>query len=114
MKRTEEDHLFLLNRIPVGRDNAVHMKDLSAQLGVDDRTIRAWINSARNAGYMILSGNEGYWRSDNTSEIKGSYRRRRRMAMAILRTEREPRRVLSGTEGQITMFTERDEEPGKE
>lgn len=109
MRRTEKDHLNLLSHIPMKRDGAVHMADLSAQLGVDDRTIRAWINSARNAGYIILSGNFGYCQSNDPSEIKRSHNRRCRMAASIYRSEKSTGEVLKETRGQLSMF---DEDPG--
>lgn len=92
--RSEGEHAVLLSRIPVGRDHAVHMNVLAAQFGVNARTLRAWVNQARDAGFLIASGDQGYWQPESDYDLHASNRRQRNMAISILRAAHPGRMVL--------------------
>lgn len=96
--RTENDHAYLISKIPFGRENAVHMADLAAQLGVDCRTLRAWVNQARAAGHLIASGDVGYWLAESDHDLRASNRRQRRMAVSIFRAAHPGTVVLRSLE----------------
>lgn len=59
--------------IPVGRENALPMRDLAALLNVDERTIRQLVQRAREQGAPICSewgDNGGYYMPADTYEAR--------------------------------------------
>lgn len=93
---TEKERL--MSKIPTGRDNAIHARDLANLMGVDKRVLREMINNARDNGELICTGNEGVWLPENESEVRESYNRQRHMALAILKSTTGARRFLRATE----------------
>lgn len=66
----QEDFSFLTDHIPFGEECAVSAKQLARDLKTDIRTVRDAVHRARIAGIPILSGDAGYWRSDDRQELK--------------------------------------------
>lgn len=59
--------------IPVGRENALPMRDLAALLSVDERTVRQLVQRAREQGAPICSewgNNGGYYLPADTYEAR--------------------------------------------
>ena len=52
-----------------GKASAISARDLSRQLGLDDRAIRNLAEFAPQYGPVICSGNNGYWRVQELSDI---------------------------------------------
>lgn len=69
----------ILDYIPVGRNNAIAMRELSKRLGVDPRTLRALIYRERRHGAAICSDWErgGYFIPVNEYEARTYYRQQR-------------------------------------
>lgn len=64
----------VLDFIPMGRENAISMSNLSDRMGTDQRTARKAVFNARCRGEIICSvcngdKTSGYYRPDNASEI---------------------------------------------
>lgn len=75
--------------IPVGRNNAISMRELSEQLNISPRTTRAIIQKARADGEPICSDweNGGYYLPNDSTEAKtylNQQRARIRSARAAL------------------------------
>lgn len=60
----------IVQHIPHGRENAVHLGILCERLSIPETTLKGRIRKARKEGVAILSGREGYWLSDDPEEIK--------------------------------------------
>lgn len=62
----------ILQYIPHGRENAISRNELSRLLKMSDRRARKLIERERQRGIPILSSSrgEGYWLSEDISEIK--------------------------------------------
>ncbi len=60
----------LLSILPWGKENAVHQYELADSLGVSADVLKGIIKRARRDEQPILSGNSGYWLSDNPEEIR--------------------------------------------
>lgn len=73
----------LLSVLPSTKEDAVTMKELSRLLGVTEREVRRCVQYARKEGFPILSGNEGYWKSDNEREFNSFISKERGIAKNI-------------------------------
>lgn len=58
-----------LDLIPIGRSNAIPMKQLAFLLGVAPRDIRQAILDARLDGVIVCSGMEGYFFPETVDEM---------------------------------------------
>lgn len=69
----------LLEYIPVGRNNAINMRDLSEHLNIDPRTLRALIQRERERGEPICSDWErgGYFLPADEYEARIYYQQQR-------------------------------------
>lgn len=69
----------ILDYIPVGRNNAIAMRELSERLNIDPRTLRALIQRERERGEPICSDWEhgGYFIPANEYEARAYYRQQR-------------------------------------
>ncbi len=71
----------LLNLIPSGRENAIHLTDLAKKLGLSIRRTQEKVYEARRSGAVILSDASGYFQPESHDEVvcfAGSYKRRMR------------------------------------
>lgn len=87
----KDDFVALLNAIPVGSSEPIHMYELAARLGVDARQLRQLIYDARLTGHLIVSNSKGYFRPDEGSEyavgdLKDFYHSRRKSGTGTLQT----------------------------
>ena len=60
----------IIDFIPEGKANAIHQKDLVKLLNISADTIKKLIQQARKDGAKIISGQEGYWVSDNEHDFE--------------------------------------------
>ena len=95
----QEDFSFLTDHIPFGEECAVSAKQLARELNTDVRTVRDVVHRARIAGILILSGDAGYWRSDDQQELKRFCARMFSMGQEILAAAEAARCALEELEG---------------
>ena len=68
-----------------GRENGLHLKDLSQMLGIDPRIVRQMIHQERRQGIPILSNSkDGYYLPGNEYEKSECVRQMRGRAREIL------------------------------
>lgn len=58
-----------------GKKNAVHSKELQDRFKICSRTVRAYVNNLRKAGYPICSNDKGYWIAKNSEEANQTVKR---------------------------------------
>lgn len=68
-----------------GKSNAIPRLTLAALTGMDERIVRKQINLLRLAGYPIISGQDGYWLSDDPCEIEDFARSMQHRAREVAR-----------------------------
>lgn len=95
----QEDFSFLTDHIPFGEECAVSAKQLARDLKTDVRTVREAVHRARIAGILILSGDAGYWRSDDPQELKRFCARMLSMGRETLAAAEAARCALEELEG---------------
>lgn len=88
----------LIRTIPVGRSNAIHVKDLAKIMWVSERALRIMINAARDNGELICTGDTGIWLPEDEADVRESYGRQRSMALSILKSATGARRFLRAAE----------------
>jgi biotin operon repressor len=70
----------IIDYIPEGKENAIHLEELAKLLKIDSRTVKKLIQQARKNGVKIISGQNGYWISDNEHDFKMFARMMRKQA----------------------------------
>lgn len=93
----------LLAVIPKGKENAIHLNALSDALGVKESTAKKYVQEARRNGLMICSGQEGYWITDNSDEIRVFETTLHKQAISRLRTTKPMRDTLKEYKGQMNI-----------
>lgn len=98
MSRLELQEL-ILSFLRSGAENAVTLRDIRNQTGLDGRAVRLAIREARLRGVPVVSDNEsGYWISNSPDEIRrfaNSMRHRAREIAAVAAA------VEAGTEASV-------------
>ena len=56
--------------IRAGEDNAVHLRELVKRTGLSGREVRSTIEDLRIAGDVIIANENGYFRPDNTTDLR--------------------------------------------
>lgn len=84
--------------IPVGKENAITRAELAWITGLSDRSLRAAIEQARNAGALILNDQDGhgYYTAGNEDleALARQYKQDTARAMALLKRRKTIRRIL--------------------
>ena len=80
--------------IPIGRRNAISREDLAAALHTTDRKMRKAVAEAKKQGLMICNDGDGYYQSDELSDLYRQYKRETARAMSILKARKPMRDVL--------------------
>ena len=81
--------------LPVGAENAVSRRELSALTGIEDRQLRRRIAQERRAGALILSSSEingGYYKAASREELRRyvrSMQSRCKEILAVIRAAEE-------------------------
>lgn len=91
-RTTETERIAAL--IPHGRRNAISREDLAAALHTTDRKMRKALAEAKKQGLMICNDGDGYYQSDELSDLWRQYRRETARAMSILKARKPMREVL--------------------
>lgn len=76
--------------VPLGKEKAISRRDLAGKLGVCDRTMREWLEIARNDGLVIANDQDGlgYYRPVTDEEIRRQYVQSRNRTMSQLRQQK--------------------------
>ena len=88
--------------LPVGAENAVSRRELSALTGREDRQLRRQIARERRAGVLILSSSEsngGYYRAASREELQRYVRSMQSRCREILAVIRAAQEALAAAEG---------------
>lgn len=80
--------------IPHGRRNAISRAELAAAMQTSDRMMRKAVAEAKTQGLMICNDGDGYYQSDELSDLWRQYRRETARAMSILKARKPMREVL--------------------
>ena len=91
-RTTETERIACL--IPKGRRNAISREDLAAALHTTDRKMRKAVAEAKKQGVMICNDGDGYYQSDELSDLWRQYRRETARAMSILKARKPMRDAL--------------------
>ena len=83
--------------LPIGKENAIHQKDMAHNIGVTPATIKIMVRDARKKGAQILSGNCGYWIAKDDFEKKELVEIMRKKALTLS----ENARLINNTIGRI-------------
>ena len=86
--------------IPIGEENAIHAKELSALLNCTERELRMIVATARNNGKLICSSNSGYYRPSCKREIQDYVRTMQAHATSVFKTLQGAKKELEKMEGQ--------------
>ena len=102
----------VINLLPIGRENAVSMTALADMLNVSTTTVKKLVREARNEGYQIVSGIDGYWITDDPKEKRTFVTEMQKQALSRMVSTKHIRSALEETEGQESMF-DRESSYGK-
>ncbi len=59
----------------IGKDNAIHSKNLEKRFDICPRTVRTYVNNLRKSGIPICSDDKGYWIAKNPKEANQTVKR---------------------------------------
>lgn len=98
----EEQKTSIFDLLPVGSENAVSRRQLSAMTGIPDRSLRRKIAAERIAGSLILSSTAevggGYYRPGNTQELRRWVAMMQSHIAAILAVIRAAQEAIAASE----------------
>ena len=92
---------FIESLIPYGRKNAISREDLTAALNTTDRKMRRAVSEAKKQGLMICNDGDGYYQSNELSDLYRQYKRETARAMSILKARKPIRDALKAA-GRLT------------
>lgn len=99
-----QSRLLIYDRLRVGPENGKGLRELTSEMGVNERTVRQMIHRERKAGKLILSDNQhGYFRPASEHEIRrfiGSMSHRSKEIAAVSKAAEDALAKISG-QGQI-------------
>jgi biotin operon repressor len=87
----------LLARLGRGQDHAKRKAELADELGWTEREVKARVRELRLEGWLVLSGNDGYWLE---GDPKAWLQRQRSQIFAMWATYRAVRRTYR-TQGLV-------------
>ena len=93
----------LLEVIPVGRFNAIHLKDGALKMGVTEGGFKNLVRKARKDGAFILSDTCGYWQSDDRAEVQAFLDSMDKQAKSRFSSTKSMRNYISEVEGQLSI-----------
>ncbi len=89
--------------IPVGKENAIHQKDLAYRLGIKPADAKMMVRKARQQGLQILSGTDGYWFAADEEEKRIFVNTMRKQALSRLKTASPINKTIPHIQGQISL-----------
>ena len=93
----------LIKALPIGRENAIHQKDIANLMGVKPNRVKILIQYARKEGYRICSGSEGYWIAKDDQEMQFFIRSMRNQAIKRFITIKSINNSLKNCDGQMSL-----------
>ena len=97
----------VIESIPVGKDNAIHLNKLARKWGVSMTAAKKIIRDARMVhGIVICSSRRGYWIAINDDEAKEYVRNAKFQAFSRLKTTRTIKSSLNECKGQMSLMNE--------
>lgn len=93
----------LLEVLPIGRENAMHQKEIAERLGTKARRVKELVQQARKQGHQICSGSEGYWIAKNDAEMQRFLQSMRKQAIQRFETTKAMNNRMNDFEGQISL-----------
>ena len=94
----------LLNYIPIGESNAIHLNALAEELELSQAKTKALIRNARKEGAEICSGQAGYWIAENESEKQKFIKSMYKSSFTRLNTCKNIKKSLGKIPGQMDIF----------
>ena len=94
---------YLHQYIHVGVENAIHQKTLAIRLKTTPDNVKRIIRRARQQGYEILSGSEGYWFASDENEKQDFVRMMQKQAFSRLKTASPINESLRQIKGQMSL-----------
>mgnify|MGYP004492337149 CR=1 FL=1 len=96
--------LHIFDLLPVGRENALTLRELVALTGEDERTVRRRIHAERKGGKLILSDNQnGYFLPEDPSDVQRFIRSMNGRAREVAAISCAAEIALSEMTGQARM-----------
>lgn len=96
--------MSVLDFVSYGKRNALHASELAALTGcVNTRILRSQIAREREAGAVICSSADGYYRPANREELQEFIRSIEAHSRSCFRMLKSARAVLSALPGQVEM-----------
>jgi biotin operon repressor len=89
--------------IPVGKNNAIHQKELAERLRITPADVKQLVRTARQQGLQILSGVQGYWFAENESEKKEFVNSMHKHAFSLFKTVTPIKNTIRDNDGQISI-----------
>lgn len=100
----------VINAISIGKANAISMTALAAKLNVSITTVKKLVREARQQGYQIVSGNEGYWITEDDRDKKAFVVEMQKQALSRISSSKHIKESLEDFEGQQYLFDKTDGE----
>ncbi len=99
-KTAVEKHI--IDYIPTGKTNAIHLKTLAAELEKPVHIVKRMIQQARKDN-IILSASCGYWIPESKEELESWLHMMKGQAISRLQTIKHTRQELKRDPDQITL-----------
>ncbi len=94
---------MVVSLIGTGPDAAVSRRQLAEMSGLDERVVRKLIHQARLQGVPIISGNIGYYRAENTNDLRRFSRSMARRANMIRAVAIVMEQTAAEADGQASL-----------
>ena len=98
---TNEQIELIVQSIPVGKENALHLNVIAAEWNVSQTAAKAMIRQARMQGAKVCSSKSGYWIAANDEDIRAFLESHRIHALSCFKTEKALRHNLNEIKGQM-------------
>lgn len=94
----------IMNLIPLGKKNAIHLQELSEKSGVSPENTKRLIRAARKTNPRLLSGRCGYWIAEDDNEVMAFLKMMQKQAVSRFVTCKAIKESIDNTKGQISMY----------
>ncbi len=90
----------ILDFIPIGEENAVHSAEICARFGLTERERRKLFERLRNAGAVICSCDNGFFKPADLAELTAYIGRERARSRSISNSLRSARKLVKEWGGE--------------
>ena len=88
------DLKFLLDSVPVGKDNAVTAAELCTRFGMSGRELRIAFERLRRRGAVVCSCEHGFFKPETVSELQSYILRESKRARSVFFSLKSARALL--------------------